>query len=199
MIAPPSFLPLLAFAAAAGITLVRIAELKLGSHVDAIVVHGGTDARALLEKLFGASILAAALFSGCYAADPDLSQTLGAVPALQQPAIAWFGATLAFLGTAVIGIAQFTMGDSWRIGIPKEQRNRLVTEGIYRWSRNPIYAGMVGALAGVFLMAPNAVTLALLAAASVSAAVQIRIEEAFLRDIHGPAFDAYFARTRRWV
>lgn len=199
MIAPPSFLPLLAFVAVAAVTLVRIAELKLRARVDAVVIRGGADARALLERLFGISIAAATLFCAGYAADPRLEQALGAIASLQAPRIAWSGAAFVFLGTALIAIAQFTMGDSWRIGVPKEERNRLVTEGIYRWSRNPIYAGMVAALAGVFLMAPNAVTLALLAMASVSVAVQVRIEEAFLRDMHGAVFDQYCARTRRWI
>lgn len=198
MTTPPPFLPLAIFGVAMFVTLLRIAELKL-KNIDALLVHGGSDARGLLEKMFGLSVAAAGLFVFLYALYPSLSPALGLISVLDKPAIAWCGAAVASAGTLAIAVAQFSMGNSWRIGVEERERNRLVTDGIYRWSRNPIYVGMVAALAGVFLMVPDAITLALLTTACASIAVQVRIEEAFLREMHGAAFDAYCARTRRWM
>lgn len=37
-------------------------------------------------------------------------------------------------------LATITMKDSWRVGIPLEKTN-IVTNGIYKWSRNPAFVG----------------------------------------------------------
>ena len=196
---PPTYLPLAIFGVVAAATLWRVVELRLRANVNAIVVRGGADARALLEKLFGLSIIAAGLFALLYATVPSLAAALGSIPLLTAPMIAWGGATIASLGAITILVSEISMGRSWRIGVPESERNQLVTEGIYRWSRNPIYLGMIAALAGVFLLAPNAIALSLLSIACVSVAIQVRIEEAFLHSMHGAAYDAYCKRTRRWV
>ena len=51
-------------------------------------------------------------------------------------------------GLALVVIAQAQMGQSWRIGIDTEP-TPLITTGLYRWLRSPIYAGILLALAGV--------------------------------------------------
>ena len=41
------------------------------------------------------------------------------------------------LGVYVAGLGAF--GDSWRLGIDREEAGALVTTGIFAWTRNPIY------------------------------------------------------------
>jgi len=55
------------------------------------------------------------------------------------------------------------------------------------------------ALLGFFLVAPNAATLALLAAAEVIIQVQVRLEEKHLLGLHGAAYDKYFSEVPRWL
>ena len=41
-------------------------------------------------------------------------------------------------------IAIYTMGKSWRVGIDNQNPDNLITHGIYRLSRNPIFLGLDG-------------------------------------------------------
>ena len=45
------------------------------------------------------------------------------------------------VGTLVFIVAMITMQDSWRAGIPSEDKTELVTSGIYGFSRNPAFLG----------------------------------------------------------
>jgi protein-S-isoprenylcysteine O-methyltransferase Ste14 len=102
------------------------------------------------------------------------------------------------VGGAVILAAQVAMGASWRIGLDQE-RTGLVTSGLFGWSRNPTFLGMVAVVAGAFLVVPTAVTGIVLAAAWVAFSVQIRMEEEHLQRMHGPTYDAYCATVPRWI
>ncbi len=95
-------------------------------------------------------------------------------------------------------IAQLNMGRSWRIGIDHARATDLVSVGLFRFSRNPIFLGMVGMLTGLVLVQPDAVTLAALVAGFISISVQIRAEEAHLLALHGEAYAEYHSKVRRW-
>ncbi|MEO1259872.1 MAG: isoprenylcysteine carboxylmethyltransferase family protein [Bacteroidota bacterium] len=109
------------------------------------------------------------------------------------------GLTLAFggLGTAFIG--QLQMGNSWRTGIDKKTKTALITHGLFKYSRNPIYLALLISLLGFFLMAPNAVSLCCLVLAYPSVEIKIRFEEMHLEQMHGKAFYEYQKKVRRWV
>jgi protein-S-isoprenylcysteine O-methyltransferase Ste14 len=101
-------------------------------------------------------------------------------------------------GSAIILAAQVQMGMSWRIGLD-QKRTGLVTAGLFAWSRNPTFLGMMAVVVGAFLMAPTAITSIVLAAAWVAFSVQIRMEEEHLNRMHGPAYEAYRTTVPRWV
>lgn len=103
------------------------------------------------------------------------------------------------LALPFIFIAQMQMADSWRVGIDEKQHTPLVTHGLFNWSRNPVFLGMLAALLGFFLVAPNAFTLLLLGLSYTSIQIQVRLEEPFLRAQHGAAYEQYCERVRRWV
>ena len=126
--------------------------------VNAIAVQGGSDLRAHLERLFGAIVVGTTLFCVAFAVHRSITAQLGDIGLLEVPALAWCGAFSGTGGATLVAFAQFDMGASWRIGVPRNEANPLVTQGLFRLSRNPIYLGMLIALAGIFLIAPNAVT-----------------------------------------
>lgn len=108
------------------------------------------------------------------------------------------GTAVAAVGLAVLVSAQHQMGVQWRIGLDPAGTG-LVTHGLYAWSRNPIYMGALLVVAGCAVAVPGL-------AAAVGGAVfvgglvaVVRLEEAYLARIHGPAYAAYCARTGRWV
>lgn len=90
-------------------------------------------------------------------------------------------------------------GVVWRIGIDTERETELVQGGLFAISRNPIFLAMRVQLLGLFLVVPSAVTLALLVAGEILLQVQVRLEEAYLCDLHGDRYLAYSARVRRWL
>ena len=122
-----------------------------------------------------------------------------AVGAVVPPAgIACAGLALLAAGIAVVAVAQRQMGASLRVGLPPEP-TALVSRGLFRWVRNPIFLGMLLALAGVALVAPSLWSAAVWLSATAAIAYQVRLEEAHLRARHGEAYLAYAARVGRFV
>jgi protein-S-isoprenylcysteine O-methyltransferase Ste14 len=84
--------------------------------------------------------------------------------------------------------------------VPFSQSTALVTGGIYRFTRNPMYLGMAVLLAGLALKLgslgawiPIPVLIAILQRQFV------RNEEIFLTAIYGDAFRSYQENVRRWL
>jgi protein-S-isoprenylcysteine O-methyltransferase Ste14 len=111
----------------------------------------------------------------------------------------WAGAVLLLGGIALLAAAQLNMGASWRIGIKEGEAPGLVTAGLYRFCRHPIYLGLLIALAGYAALLPTPLSLALLAAAYAGARAQAAAEEAYLDRTYGEAFRAYAGRTGRFL
>jgi protein-S-isoprenylcysteine O-methyltransferase Ste14 len=83
---------------------------------------------------------------------------------------------------------------------PFRESSALITNGPYRWTRNPIYAGMVIALAGVCVvlgtLAPFVVVPAFVC---VIRQRFIRVEEGMLEQTFGAVYLDYRRRVRRWI
>lgn len=82
-----------------------------------------------------------------------------------------------------------------------EKASSLVTRGMYRFSRNPMYLGMVLFIAGWALWLSSLVALVVGPAAfiTVMTLVQIRPEERALRSQFGSEYEGYCDRVRRWI
>ena len=81
-----------------------------------------------------------------------------------------------------------------------EQSNLLVTSGLYRWSRNPMYVAMAAVLMGYTLLLLNLASLVSVPIFVISiTSLQIRPEEQVLRAKFGEQFDAYQKSTARWI
>lgn len=145
--------------------------------------------------LFTTSVVAVAVAVVLRALD-----VVAAVAALDHPAVAGVGLVLAAVGIALTFWAQLAMGASWRLGVDPGERTALVTSGPFAVVRNPIFSTMALTALGLTLMAPTIAGVAALAAVAVALELQVRaVEEPYLRTVHGVAFDAYAARTGRFV
>jgi protein-S-isoprenylcysteine O-methyltransferase Ste14 len=91
------------------------------------------------------------------------------------------------------------MGASWRIGIDRSRRTELVQAGVFGVSRNPIFLGMRVTLLGLFLVLPNALSLAVLVLGEALVQIQVRLEETHLASLHPEDCAAYRVRVRRWL
>jgi len=113
--------------------------------------------------------------------------------------ISWVGmcACLAGLGFLLWSLVSF--GQSFRVGIDQDHPDRLVTSGVFAYSRNPIYVAFAFILLGQFLIFPNWVLLVYLAAALWLFHRQVLREEDFLRKHYGEEYAGYCARVRRYL
>lgn len=123
------------------------------------------------------------------------------------PAAPWalraalFG-TLAFtaLVIAIAGEWAFHRAKTTINPLKPQNASTLVTNGIYRFTRNPMYLGLTLALLGwAFFLAHTLPFLVPVAFALYIQRFQIQPEERALSKKFGTAFTQYCARTRRWV
>jgi len=91
------------------------------------------------------------------------------------------------------------MGESWRIGVDYDHRTEFVRQGLFKYSRNPIFAGIMLSVFGYFLVLPNAITLLIVMLDLALIQVQIRLEEQHLAAEHGDVYKRYCEEVRRWV
>jgi protein-S-isoprenylcysteine O-methyltransferase Ste14 len=112
------------------------------------------------------------------------------------------------LGIALVAIA--FIPPVWAVGLfrregteidPTSPTNRkLVTRGPYRFTRNPMYLGLITLALGIAIwVGPRPMFLAPIAVFATTNFVHIPFEEAKMRLQFGPAYDDYVARVRRWL
>lgn len=111
-----------------------------------------------------------------------------------SPAAAIAGDAAGIAGLAVIALGFLALGRNIQVSPHTKEGAHLVTSGIYRWLRHPIYSGIALCVAGLWLREP---TIPAGAAAIVVLAflgVKRRVEERFLLAAY-PEYDAYRKRT----
>jgi protein-S-isoprenylcysteine O-methyltransferase Ste14 len=109
------------------------------------------------------------------------------------------GAFLMVAGIALLASGQLNMGASWRVGIKESEAPGLVTGGLYRFCRHPIYLGLLTAVAGYTALLPTAVSLLLLATTYTRVRIQAAAEEAYLEDTYGATYRDYARRVGRFL
>ncbi len=109
------------------------------------------------------------------------------------------GVVIGAAGVVVFIIAVLQMKDSWRAGVPKEGETRLVTEGIYRFSRNPAFLGFDLIYIGILLMFLNLPLYVVSMLAVIMLHLQIvNVEEDFLIEAFGDEYLAYRKKVCRY-
>ena len=135
--------------------------------------------------------------------------TVGIIPAqLLSIAFGWShlsanarftGFCIGMVGDLIFLISVLCMKDSWRAGIPEEDRTELVTDGIYAFSRNPAFLGFDLQYIGVLLMFCNLLTAAFTVFAVSMLHLQILQEERYLTAAFGPEYLQYRRHVLRYL
>ena len=164
-----------------------------------VLFRSGRPGQHLREALF--VVLAVALLAEAALAAVAPRRLPGLVPlAPASAAVLRATGTVMVLGaTALMLAAQLDLGASWRVGIDEGARPGLVTGGLYRYSRNPIYVAMLTALLGFALLLPSWISLGLLIGAGLGIRRHVRDEEAYLARTYGEEYRRYAARVGRFV
>ena len=123
-----------------------------------------------------------------------------AIPALRSfPPLGWAGLAAVTAGILLSATAVVHMGTSWRMGIDRQTAGVLVTGGLYRRMRHPIYTGMLLVTVGLAAVTADLLSVAVAASAVVGISLQARLEEEFLLARHGDEYAAYRAATGRFL
>lgn len=109
------------------------------------------------------------------------------------------GAMLLAVGLLFLVVAQLQLGQSWRIGIEEDARPGLVVHGLYSVSRNPIFLGMFTVLAGLVVLLPTWLSLAVLVGSIWCVRSQVLEEEAYLSGAYGHKYWQYAGVVGRFV
>jgi len=155
--------------------------------------------RTRAEWVAGTGLVLGAV--GVYAAPAlDLAGSLGTAEAFERPLV-WIAGIACFaLGFWLTVRAQLDMGESWRIGVDAGEVTALVTTGVFRNVRNPIFSGMVLISIAVALIVPNAVALAGVVLLAIALEIHVRyVEEPHLLAVHGDRYRRYASSAGRFV
>lgn len=104
------------------------------------------------------------------------------------------GAGLSFWGWGLFA------AEKTEIEPTSEKNSKLVTRGPYRFTRNPMYLGLVILTLGIALWGGSLPLFAVpVLQFLVCNQVHIPFEEAKMRRQYGEAYDAYTRKVRRWI
>jgi protein-S-isoprenylcysteine O-methyltransferase Ste14 len=113
--------------------------------------------------------------------------------------VSWAGVLLCLAGLLLLFLSLVSFGKSFRVGIDPARPDKLVTTGVFAFTRNPIYVAFGLILFGQFLVFSNWVLLVYLVAATGLFHRQVLREEEFLKKQYGPQYSEYCNRVRRYL
>jgi protein-S-isoprenylcysteine O-methyltransferase Ste14 len=157
---------------------------------------GGTWRQRLAQLLFRLGVGGGLLAAGVFATQTALP---GLRPLSEHVAQQALGLVIATFGLGLVVTAQTDMGRRWRVGVPTTAPDELVTDGLFRHSRNPVFVGMLAMALGLSIVVPSPFMIAAAACFWLACELQVRDEERFLESAFGEAYRTYKREVRRWI
>ncbi|HEX3082800.1 MAG TPA: isoprenylcysteine carboxylmethyltransferase family protein [Candidatus Saccharimonadia bacterium] len=116
-------------------------------------------------------------------------------------AVSLVGFVLVAYGFATSMSARHTLGANWAHGAEYQIKSghELITTGIYRYVRHPIYTGIFLSMIGGELIAGSWLWLVLLGTLTLAAITQATKEERILLEEFGQKYQSYMRRTKRFI
>lgn len=114
-------------------------------------------------------------------------------------ALAWTGVFFCLGGLLLLLWSLVSFGQSFRVGIDTEHPDKLITSGVFSFTRNPIYVAFAAILLGQFLIFPNWILLIYLVAGTWLFHRQVLREEEYLQQHYGKEYIDYSNRVRRYL
>jgi len=142
-------------------------------------------------------LLATFLTAGIQFASIFFSAYMGALPL--PKIVRLIGVGIALLGVLAFLLAILHMQSNWRAGIDETQQTNIVTNGIYKHSRNPAFVGFDLLYIGTALALPNMALLASVLIAITLLHIQILEEEKYLKKAFGAEYTEYKKKTPRYI
>ena len=117
----------------------------------------------------------------------------------------YLGPLIAGVVCLVIGLWLFyrshkDLGTNWSVTLQVREQHRLVTDGVYRRIRHPMYSSLFVYSLGQILVLPNWVAgPSYLVTFGILYALRVREEERMMLEEFGDEYSAYMAKTSRLV
>lgn len=113
---------------------------------------------------------------------------------------------LEIAGTILIGIglifstiASLNLGHSWRVGVNSSEKTELITNGVYKLSRNPYFLFYNIVLIGLSLSSQSILVIVFSVTTIIMFHILILKEEKYLENVHGDDYRKYKEQTRRYL
>lgn len=116
----------------------------------------------------------------------------------ESPVLKIIGLILILLGDVIFFLSVYYMKTSWRVGIDETRNDRLITNGIYRISRNPAFLGFDLTYLGLALVFPNPIMIIFTIILIWLFDDQIMIEEEYLERKYKEEYLEYKKKTKRY-
>lgn len=113
--------------------------------------------------------------------------------------VSWVGVLFCLAGVFLLFLTLVSFGNSFRVGIDPDHPDKLVTTGVFAFSRNPIYVAFGFVLLGQFLSFSNWILLVYILAAVWLFHRQVTREEEFLMSHYDKQYSEYCDRVRRYL
>jgi protein-S-isoprenylcysteine O-methyltransferase Ste14 len=111
----------------------------------------------------------------------------------------WVGVAICVMAVAGFALTLASFGDSFRVGIDEKKSDKLVTTGMFSFSRNPLYVCFNLFFGGLFLIHRNAIIAIAVVLFALAIHRQILREEEFLRQRYGTEYGEYCRKVRRYL
>lgn len=127
--------------------------------------------------------------------------TFGARPFV--PALAWLGVATGLLSLWLFWRTHKDLGRNWSVSLEVRDKHELITGGVYRYVRHPMYSAFFLWAIAQFLLLPNWVAgLSGIVGFGTLYLFRVGREEKLMLDAFGEQYRAYMERTARilpWV
>lgn len=109
------------------------------------------------------------------------------------------GMMLTTIGFVFMVIAQSQMGEDWRMGNDEQNRITLRAQGLFRYSRNPVYTSILILSFGLTMILRTLIGALLFLLLFLTFRIIIHTEERFLTEKFGQQYLDYKNKVRRFI
>ncbi len=117
----------------------------------------------------------------------------------RSPLTFWLGVLVMLLGFAITAWARVTLGRNWSATVTVKEQHELIQTGPYAFARHPIYTGLLVMFLGTAIAMAQWRGLFAIGFAAASFVYKLRIEERYMVELFGPAYEAYRKRVAMLV
>ena len=154
--------------------------------------YGKTRLAFILNNVLGTIAFALwAIVTVIYCFHYESVNWFGKISPLDNDGVKIFAIAIMCLAFLLNALFELSVGKSIEIAVPKGEKPKLVTSGIYRYVRNPCYLALSIAVFGTFLIIPNILTLALSLVVIAILYIGTLEEEKILLKMYGEEYERY--------